>query len=133
MKVVNYELAKQLQKAGFPQDNMFYYHQISSSSWGIFQRHELVNPTLSAPSADEIIDLLPDFVKTKDRLDYWLYIGREDKNTWNLFYEHNNKVVEMVLEKEEKSYLKFVGDGKGNSLADAAANCWLSLKKNELI
>src|SRR6266851_4484194 len=138
MKVVSLEVAKQLKEKGYNETAEFYYWKRGTQEWQLDSARDLFTgdkAIIAAPSADEMLDLLPDFVilKGEHKLDYWLYIGREDKYTWILYYEFTNKVVEMILEKEEVSYLTTVGTGKGKSLADAAANCWLVLKKNDLL
>ena len=146
MKTVSLEVAKQLKEEGFPQETDFYYWEntVLEKDHGLRHKSQipkirkdnrLVNTGVikfyAALTADEILDLLPDHVRM-NKLGYWLDIEREDKNTWNVFYEHNNRAVEIILEKEEKSYLKYIADGKG-SLADAAAKAWLYLKKYDLL
>lgn len=119
MKTVNLELSKALKEAGYPQETEFCYYRNAETY------HFLRNPmggkmlpmkekTFASPTADEILDQLPDYNERKDHL--VLYKDdRPESVKWELSYDGNNPTF------------------SDDSLANACARMWLYLKKEGLL
>lgn len=130
MKTVSLELEKLLKEKGFPQETAFYlinWHQDASNEKDELKYgkpdKDLMYFTYAAPTADEILDLLPDHIK-KDGEFYFIVIIKTPTE-YGVRYENSGKI-------------DYIGtDGGGgileDSLADAAAKMWLYLKENNLL
>lgn len=140
MKLVAFVLAQKLKEKGFPQresDYMWYdldgklvAENMLYAGERFSEYSDNYKAICSAPTADEILDLLPVWIK--DEFTYFFNIQRDDKEHWSIYYEYNNLVVDVVLEAEgKKTPDKIRGVFKG-VLADAAAQMWIYLKENNL-
>lgn len=142
MKTVSLELAKQLKSAGFPQESEFWYKKILTSDKLPSLIHlnkvevELAKIAsyksglsanyCSSPTADEILDHLPDRIVADEAMCF-------DLNIWS-----NPSYPRWVVSYwwDEDTRRKSGMDNKNisdNSLADAAAKMWLYLKNNNLL
>jgi hypothetical protein len=123
--VTSLALSKELKEAGWEQDNLFIYVQkqpekkSDTEHWDIWRRNttqvENVFDWLSAPTAEEILRILPDIIDERAGL-----LVYRDRGDWCVAYEWIPNGGFRNLEVE-------------NSLANAAAQCWLYLKKNNLL
>lgn len=135
MKTVSLELAKQLKEEGFPQETEFYWvkpYDINNDytgdepviDWKEWLEHVEMEKSIicAAPTAEEILEKLPDgvFVKEADN-DCFLEIRKNSK-------------VEYVFEASYMDWKKVIGYREyGITLAEAAGKMWLYLKENKLI
>jgi|SRR5882724_1291020 len=130
MKTVNRGLSEQLEEAGYPQENTYWFWAVEmdkgreTSRWSLCQYDHLLpdHPKYASPTADEILDQLPDNID-KDQF-YNLFIEKIDNEKWGIRYTNS-----LPSRDEEISIAK----RWGNSLADATAKCWLYLKKEGLL
>jgi hypothetical protein len=127
MKTTSLELSKQLKEAGFPQESTFQY-----STWtnkrGDQVRLAIVGvqtdvfATYAAPTAEEILERLPEFIEGETyfvRLKTYPYTWKGVKG-WHVVYAdlaHQSMFVEE----------------SNDSLAEAAGKMWLYLKENNLL
>lgn len=119
MKTVSLELSKQLKETGYQQISEFYWIQDIDETW-VRTRLTIIKERIASPTADEILDQLPDLI-TKDGREYELEIGK-GKIKWGVVYNWEKY--------DEQRYLLHA---TGNCLADAAAKMWLYLKKEGLL
>lgn len=125
MKTLSLELSKQLQKAGYPQEEHFYWvHEFEK--WWLFNEENLkgkrkTSLTLwyyAAPTADELLDRLPKgctVAKSRD----------EDKDKQYMCYMSTSTF------KRDKYYM--VKNIWGETATEVLAKMWLILKENNLI
>ncbi|MGZ3593433.1 MAG: hypothetical protein ACXWOL_16300 [Ktedonobacteraceae bacterium] len=121
MKTISLELAKQLKEAGYPQVTAFYWvitlTQDYHLSWYDGELPQVLkerNDCYSSPSAEEILDQLPEDIKHRGIL---IIMKSEINKTWKVSYQD--------VASEEEDIIGFAE----NFLADAAAKMWLHLKK----
>jgi len=117
MKVISLKLAKQLKADGYPQDAGFWY-RIDNEDPNAEDALLLNDPFESskfswcaAPSADEIIDLLPRKIKSAWGKGH-LQIEKSGKKNYCIMY----------------TFVKSLNSTR--SLAEAAGRMWLYLKEN---
>jgi len=161
MKTTSLELSKLLKEKGFPQNTYWFWVAYSKNKpfalaykhgehfyvfqfdprtkkpfFGedkgvhIFEKIEFEVIT-AAPTANEILDLLPEKIQitkkqpvrflTIEKNDPYLDEGRMRKLEWDVYYENSGKPVLNGLYQVDYT------------LADAAAKCYIYLKKNKLI
>lgn len=132
MKTVNLELSKQLKSTGFPQDtehSSFCYYMNNGES-ALLQCPEgmwpFENKTFASPTADEILDQLPDRIVTDEGMCFDLNIwSNPSYPRWVVSYWWDEDT-----RRESGMDNKNISD---NSLADALAKMWLYLKNNNLL
>jgi hypothetical protein len=125
MNTTNLELSRELREAGYPQESYFYWekwiteeegysllHYISITEWNEDDKNRM----FASPTADEILERLPLFIKDNGH-------GR------------GRLVVEKGINGWTVGYINDWGRMNKNdkSLADAVAKMWLYLKKNNLL
>lgn len=128
MKIISIKFARQLKEKGFPQrealhvwvsyfdkDYLWYNDEEEGIDYKWIKRN--ANSFCDAPTAEEILDLLPDINFHGNN--YFLQIGHGIDNIWQLDYRDEN----------DGQYAAWVGD----NLADLAAGAWLDLKENNLL
>lgn len=153
MKTVNLELSKKLKEAGFPQETAFYYDAYHLGQTGKDgEKIELVAfkqienehfQCFASPTADEILDLLPwklNFIKD---LEHYLTIVHAFDDDWDLRYRTfasygDQEITDFEMKHFQGGGMRPVTNGQpfwsnGESLADAAAQMWLYLKKSDLL
>ena len=140
MKTVSLEIAKELKSNGFPQETFFAYgayerqdgtyldddyilkinpRTTNRIEWGIKNYAEAMDDFIASPTAEEILERTPHQLLIKDVL-YQLTITKINGWTWGISYigVHTNKTLQAEVE---------------DSLAEAAGECWLFLKKENLL
>jgi hypothetical protein len=116
MKTVSLELSKQLKEAGYPQDGYF-YHTPLGLKHSIDEEDSFY---CVAPTADEILDQLPD--------GYHAYRDRYDDGTkWKV------ELPESVRGSLVASWVPGDVFERADTIADAAAYMWLYIKREGLI
>lgn len=135
MKTVSLDLAKKLKKAGFPQESAefeycgghIWYHddQIEGKfeecgSTDLLEKDQYCHKEeltceyfVASPTADEILERLPENI----------FVGKVSKERYNAY-----KIPHIEL-----GDIEYYNDIQSESLADAAAECWLYLKKKGLL
>ena len=132
MKTVSLELSKQLKDAGYPQESYFWWrvydrtsekepHVVSKGEYERQYREPIRDYIhIASPLADEILDRLPFAVYIKKRTkkrEFWFIVERLSHGWW-LRYQYGKETIAPVIER---------------SITEAAARCWLSLKKENLL
>lgn len=145
MKTVNLELSKQLKKAGYPQgDGIRWYNRYIGkfpeehkryTEWEKldWQKRGIEWESVLSPTADEILEQLPvyaQFEKQSLPFEFRMHktIGGEFPDEYEIFYCRYRRII---TDKED-NYQERVRCWS-ESLADAAAKCWLCLKKEGLV
>lgn len=137
MKTVSIELAKQLKDKEFPQENSYFYWTFWSSKEKpkpkniLMNKEEIKHGTnisinikkIAAPIAEEILDQLPWSFRPKEDNMHEIEIFKTGK--WSINYRNRVDGFSMLLEGDERIFETI--------LADAAAQMWLYLKKNNLL
>lgn len=126
MKTVSLELAKQLKEKGYPQDTYAVweigtdgnpYLEINYSS------NDADKPRLFAcPTADEILDNLPQILKIEDKT-YQLFISMGLDRQYFIVYAnekdyHDNMELPIIMRKD---------------ITETLARMWIYLKENDLL
>lgn len=144
MKTVNLELSKQLKEAGFPQESQFkycgghmWYHDDPEGEGefkeceydGLLGEDEYCEGAgmtcgyfIASPTADEILDQLPESIRVSE-MDYHIEVIRDGDKDWIVNYSF---VKHHIGYKVNVSF-------SANTLADAAARSYIYLKKEGLI
>lgn len=133
MKTVSLELAKSLKEKGYPQGGHFWWDFNGIEDiWILVCEMELPSDYIQdsnfyAPTADEILDLLPDYVQFEEHsLPFKLKIHKELEE-YQIVYARHRRIITEKLDYQER------GRCFADSLADAAAKMWLYLKENDLL
>lgn len=129
MKTVSLELSKELKKAGYPQKgerNWRYNENPNDAMLVEFPFESSRFEFCAAPTADEILDILPFDIIGDEGMRFDLNIYRElNFGRWVVCYWWDEDSRRKSGEKIENI--------EANTLADAAALMWLYLKEKELL
>ena len=96
--VVSLELAKQLKKAGYPQESEFSW--TCRPNWEIVHERDMMNPQftiatppVAAPLATELLEQLPRSIEIYNEIMYLFVFPRHEEKTWVTAYvkEHMHK------------------------------------------
>jgi hypothetical protein len=148
MKTVNFELSKQLEEKGFPQDQCQYYWTELKGNKGLIDIISGGMPSVNirpkfpidgawetaerigrdvlfaAPTNDEVLELLPSEIK-KDDSWYSIVISKTKVDYWiDYRYIDHGKIVHLY---------PYMFSPTSNSLADTAAEIFIYLKEQKLI
>ncbi len=139
MKTVSLELSKRLKEAGYPQKDSWW-------SWMKYKPFQIKRDKLkdedqyflggeffkgiredyfASPTADEILDQLPQHIEGKGWVRIWTGTSGESGRGYHLGYS-------KILSEGGWVTIESQADSE-DTLADAAAKMWLYLKENELI
>jgi hypothetical protein len=127
IKTVTLKTAEELKEAGFPREAYFSWISDDEGDWhlsesSLLSEEEIKEYAYAAPTAEEILEQLPFFIKTKENQIYYLSI-------------------KITMKGDRKQYLvEYLGyvwgikqDNGLELLAEAAAKMWLYLKKEGLL
>lgn len=134
MRTVSLELARQLKEAGYPQEEQLFYWTnsfnhtqyglthavaIGSDGFNCYPEWELsdvmVTEGFASPTADEILDQLPEIINGYKAIEIGKYADKY--------------VIRYQLIDNSLLGIRFDDE----FLVDAAAQCWLYLKKENLL
>lgn len=145
--VVSLDLAKQLKEAGWSQHEMkvctdgkerpcantsFYWSETSKGNWMIVDSLKgTIAEDIAAPTAEEILRRLPQSIRSvglnlsakKGEREYVLHIVKTNTTRWRLIYWDSDGLPWVAPSAD------FIDE----SLANASAQMWLYLKKNNLL
>lgn len=128
MKTVSLETAKQLKEVGFPQETEFYWRVPDDEEKSTVESREKMKkfyyifPTYASPTADEILEELPQTIKYNGKT-YHLFISMGLDRQYFVVYAN-----ELDYEYNAPFPIKM-----RHSLAEAVAEIYLYLKKEGLI
>ena len=123
MKIVSLELAKTLKEKGFPQKGNYFNWVNADGEYKVYSAlyefqladyKSSIGLECAAPTADEILDLLPEYVLDDKRDMAGLKCGKWNKKYWTEYHCTFNSLVKRI---------------ESESLADALAEMWLYLKE----
>jgi len=132
MKTVSLELAKALKEAGFSQESDIYwvwstdeerYVQRIKNAMLYYASKDL-GLNIAAPTADEILNLLPMEIVGEDGNIYILVIEKIDTLRWGIKY---------ITDFPERTENKRLNTEWDMDITNAAAKMWLYLKKESLL
>lgn len=147
MKTVSLELAQKLKKAGYNETSAFYYWRRGTQEWQLDNAKNLYTEDkaiVAAPSADEILNLLPPRIQFKKKV---------TKNPdWSIDFIPDNELEELkhagflTIANPDRWVVNYHANAcfglqnmakvfydDNRNLANAAAKCWLYLKKHNYI
>ena len=122
MKTTNYEISKQLAKAGFKQETDFYWAKWNEGDPELVHAKDGTPPLIEKVLAwdlEKILETLPNFIQNGNGTENCLVI--------------NVAFGEIHYEGDCESDALFITTTRNNeSLADTAARLWLELKKKKI-
>lgn len=112
--VVSLDTAKKLKEKGWtkPTVHCWSMSNISNGEYRVYLSAHLAND-INAPTAEEILRELPDYIHDDDGKIQWLYINRYD-NEYHVGYQ-------------------YIQDFCHKSLSEAAAQMWIWCKENNYL
>lgn len=134
---VSLELAKELKEAGYPQKTYAWWIDFGSvdhmrknnNGWRIDIRKPRVYPTISAPTASELLEQLPVLISVNSTF----------QGNWFICSLHENcpaygkiKHEEIIDDDGNKDWFTLRSTG-ADSAVNALAKMWLYLKQNNLL
>lgn len=143
------EVSKQLKANGYPQESLFYWtvdHQVSEGDiaygnydhWYLIYCENGVNKELiekgdliSAPTASELMEMLPSEIETKDNI-YFLKINKFEKDYYGVMYA-NLKMMKKYLPKVKLTHDKTLHSETDKNFCNCLAKIYLYLKYNNLL
>lgn len=135
---VDFEIAKELKENGFPQNTIYYWHDIHGyPEFEDFRANDYTDLSCcSAPTSDEILKELPKYINNfgKLLLDFTQYMHRDYMVENNYPLINNELSIQLV-----QGHFVYYGNRNGDpqttktfyddKLSHALAKTWLHLKK----
>ena len=113
IKTVSFQRAKQLKEAGFPQRTALFWVGLTAVSAKLVQYPNLTNVTYAAPTAEEIVERVPNKVEI-------------DNTIWEI-------QLEWTLNEWHVTYGAFGLTTKSETITDALALMYLALQEQDLL